>query len=99
MLQDKKYEKQESARDEEKIQNKKERKPWHPPRKPKPERIDKEYFDSWTVTPTHIYNDSNDMFYRNRRNVSEMWTSLAKSIKKSVINNGDRIRSIERTYY
>ena len=78
---------------------KKERKPWRPPRKPKTEKIDKQYFDSWMMTPTHIYKDNNDMFYRNRQNVSEMWGSLAKSIKKTVIENGDRIHPLDRAYY
>ncbi|KAL4239122.1 Centrin-3 [Mactra antiquata] len=85
--------------EDEKPPEKKERKPWRPPRKPKPEKIDKEFFDSWVVSPTHIYKDSGDMFYHNRRNVSEMWTSLARSIKKSVVENGERIRPIERTPY
>lgn len=97
-FQEKKSGRQEFVEDD-KPTEKKEKKPWRPPRKPKPEMIDKQYFDSWVMTPTHIYNDSHDMFYRNRRNVSEMWTSLARSIKKTVVENGERIRPIERTSY
>lgn len=51
------------------------------------------------MSPTHLHRENNDLFYKNRKNVSEMWTSLARTIKKSVIENGERIRPIERTYY
>lgn len=77
----------------------KKKKPWRPPRKPKPETVDKQYFDSWVMTPTHIYKENNDMFYRNRQNVSEMWNSLARSIKKTVVDNSDRVQAYDRGYY
>ncbi|WAR18705.1 hypothetical protein MAR_000543, partial [Mya arenaria] len=79
---------------------KKEVKRWRPPKKPKPEKIDRQFFDTWEMTPTHVItpgSQEGDMFSRNRQEVAEMWTDFSKSVKRSGIRNTNQ-RST-RTYY
>ena len=74
------------------------RKPWKPKKK-KLTVVDKSYFDSWVMTPTHIYRDKNDMFDKNRQDVSNMWHSLAHSINESVTDHDRRGERYDKHLY
>ncbi|XP_052276474.1 uncharacterized protein LOC127875455 isoform X1 [Dreissena polymorpha] len=74
------------------LAEKKEVKRWKPPKKPKTEKINKEFFDSWAMTPTHVVTTpvskgSEDVFYRNRQEVANMWDGFVRSVNKTGVKN------------
>lgn len=72
---------------------KKEVKRWKPPKKPKTEKINKEFFDSWVIAPTTVVatpvskGGSEDAFYRNRQEVANMWDGFVRSVNKTGVKN------------